>query len=672
MSTSRPSSTEHNPSPAAASPIVRPSRYELWYGRDEPPRAPRALRAGPLTVQLDGADLRYLRLGPLEVVRRIYGAVRDPQWGTVPSEVSQLQVEDAGDSFRVSFEVLHQQGAIEFCWKGTITGVWNGSIVYELDGYAARDFQYNKIGLCLHHPIAGLAGYPYHGSSPHGPISGYLPELVGPQHAHEGVDLPLVGPMSEVTLEMDGGVRIHVAFEGSLAEIEDQRNWSDGSYKTYLPPETRHPDLMHQGDHVYQRITVSVTGPTPSAGPPAGTVEIALGQPLGPLPMVGVGMASDGGELTPEESALLALAPPRHLRADLYLATESYRAELQRSIRAAVSLGAPLELALFVTNKAERELADLSAALSASQPPIARLLLFHEDEQSTSSQWLRLARQVLAPVLGGVALGGGTNAHFCEINRHRPDDLSARDGVVYSVNPQMHAVDELSLAEALAGQADQVRTARSFCGNLPMWVSPVTLRTRSAAATSEEDGGGMGSELPWAVDPRQMSLFAAAWTVGSIKYLAESGAASVTYYETVGWRGLMEREAGPPLPERFPSYPRMVFPLYHVLADVWELQSPRVIQTESTKPLAVVALALRGDHRLDILVANLTAEEQSVTVQPIEAPQVSVRTLDDGTARAAASSPQAFRAGSSLARVSDGRVALQLPPFATARLTSGG
>ena len=38
-----------------------------------------------------------------------------------------------------------------------------------------------------------------------------------------------------------------------------------------------------------------------------------------------------------------------------------------------------------------------------------------------------------------------------------------------------------------------------------------------------------------------MSLFAAAWTVGSLAGLAEAGVASITYYETVGWRGIMAR-----------------------------------------------------------------------------------------------------------------------------------
>jgi len=37
----------------------------------------------------------------------------------------------------------------------------------------------------------------------------------------------------------------------------------------------------------------------------------------------------------------------------------------------------------------------------------------------------------------------------------------------------------------------------------------------------------------------QLLLFGAGWTAGSLKYLCASGAASLTYYETSGWRGVM-------------------------------------------------------------------------------------------------------------------------------------
>ena len=66
--------------------------YELWYGRNEPPPQRIALRAGPLTAFMEGADLRDLRWRGVEIVRRLYFALRDenwtpsrPSWRTSPS-----------------------------------------------------------------------------------------------------------------------------------------------------------------------------------------------------------------------------------------------------------------------------------------------------------------------------------------------------------------------------------------------------------------------------------------------------------------------------------------------------------------------------------------------------------------------------------------------------------
>ena len=82
----------------------------------------RLLRAGPVTVLLDGIDLRYLRIGGTELVRRVYAAVRDVDWDTVPGVVSGLEIEESDDGFRIEFDVRHARREVDFAWHGTITG----------------------------------------------------------------------------------------------------------------------------------------------------------------------------------------------------------------------------------------------------------------------------------------------------------------------------------------------------------------------------------------------------------------------------------------------------------------------------------------------------------------------------------------------------------------------
>ena len=187
--------------------------------------------------------------------------------------------------------------------------------------------------------------------------------------------------------------------------------------------------------------------------------------------------------------------------------------------------------------------------------------------------------------------------------------------------------------------------ARGNFGDTALAVGPVTLRPRfNPDATAPESAPAPG-ELPAQVDPRQMSLFGAAWTLGSIAYLARGGVESVTYYETTGWRGVMERQEGPPMPEAFPSTPGMVFPLYHVLADVGELAAGgAVLLSGSSNPLRAVGLALRRGGRLRVLLANLTVATLEARVVGLPGGTVRVRHLDEGSYAEATTHPERFRA----------------------------
>lgn len=105
----------------------------LRYGRDEALPERRPLRTGPLTLVYEEADLRYIRLGDREVLRRVYVAVRDQAWGTVLPVVSNTQIEVREDSFRVSFDAEHKQGEVHFAWRGAITGSADGTIEFSKD-----------------------------------------------------------------------------------------------------------------------------------------------------------------------------------------------------------------------------------------------------------------------------------------------------------------------------------------------------------------------------------------------------------------------------------------------------------------------------------------------------------------------------------------------------------
>jgi hypothetical protein len=152
--------------------------------------------------------------------------------------------------------------------------------------------------------------------------------------------------------------------------------------------------------------------------------------------------------------------------------------------------------------------------------------------------------------------------------------------------------------------------------------------------------------------------------------MAEAGATGVTYYETTGWRGVMERAEGSPLPDVFRSIAGGVFPVYHVLADVGEFRDAKALHSRSSDPLAFDGLALARDGEVRVLLANLTADEQTVTVQGLPTgAKVQVRMLDASNAEEAMRAPEAYRAATeTVHQTEDGALQLALPPYAVIRL----
>ena len=651
------------------------TEYQLWYGIDRQPPETHELRAGAVTALLDGIDLRYVRSGSLEIVRRIYVAVRDQNWNTIPGQHRVTRLEQRQDSFEVEFEVEHREHDLNYTWHGRILGSPGGQIRYEMDGVANSVFRYNRIGLCILHPFRESAGRPYHAQTPQGEVSGRLPELIGQQRFENGYYVPLFPACSSLTIDLASGEGVRFDFEGDLFEMEDQRNWTDASFKTYCTPlSLGFPHQAHVGTWIAQSVTVSLEDVPGETGHENKVEELrlSLGQMTGHrLPAIGFGMASDGVPLSARELELLRWLRLDHLRADVHLHSD-YSGALELAIETCQALNCYLELAVFVTGESAGEL-DRLASFLLGRARVVRFLIFQEGAQTahpsetTVPELVELARRHLQQAAPQAAFAGGTDMYFCELNRTRPQ-VEAMDGISYTIIPQAHAFDERSLAETLEAQAETVKSAQAFSGGRPVIVSPITLKRRYNPHATVAEAGRSPDELPDPVDPRQMSLFGAAWTAGSIKYLAESDAASLTYYETTGWLGLMERDTGSPLPELFPSAPGMVFPLYHVFADIAEWQDGSILECRSNRPLAVTALAVESQGSLHLLIVNLTGMQQRVVVSPLVTEQVALRSLDANTAQKAMFEPESFRRDTQQVEIEGRELVLEMAPYATIRV----
>lgn len=640
----------------------------LYYGKEQALPETRELRAGPLSAALEEGDLLSIRWGGFELLRRIYVAVRDRNWGTVPRHLRNLKVHSDPGSFRISYQAEHRQGEINFVWDADIHATAQGTLTFSMQGEARSTFLRNRIGFCLLHPAAEFAGCRFTAQRDDGSkVEGSFPTAIA-------LEQPIVGTecMQALAFEAEpSGLRAEIEFSGDLFEMEDQRNWTDATYKTFSTPlSLACPVEVRKGDRVSQAIRLKITD-LQAARPvlvEEGRIKLVVGEAVGmKLPRIGLGLATEGRTLTETEITRLRALRLSHLRVDLRLSEVGYSDILAMGANQAKRLEVSLEAALFLSDPAEGGLRSLIEMLQRLQPPISRWLLFDATGNAASETCVKQARQLLGFWNSQTQFASGTDANFYQLGQARPP-VQWLDLLCYSIHPQEHAFDNRSLVETLEIQGETVRNAREFAGNLPIVISPVTLKPRfnpdaTAALPSPQAG-----ELPPEVDLRQMSLFGAAWTLGSLKSLTESGVISTTYYETTGWRGVMERAGGSPLPELFRSLPGSVFPLYHIMADVGEFRDGEIVAVESNAPLKATGLAFFGDDIKRLLMANLTSDPQRVVVEGL-ADRVRLWQLNEDSVMQAMTSPEEFRSrpGDPL-QTSAGTLELTLSPYAVARI----
>ncbi|MCZ7554319.1 MAG: hypothetical protein B6D39_07950 [Anaerolineae bacterium UTCFX2] len=651
-----------------SAPLI-PTRI-LYYGRDEELPQPRVLRAGPLSAILGEGDLREIRIGYAVLLRRIYMAVRDRNWGTVEPHFSDLKIEQNDESFSVSFNAAHIEGEIDFVWTGVISGSANGELSFSMDGLARRTFWRNRIGFCVLHPaeLAGSAAVVQH-------VDGSHEEAVFPQFINPSQPLQPFAEMRAVNYAVLPGVQVEVRFQGDIFEMEDQRNWTDASFKSFCTPlRLPYPVQIEKGTRIRQSIHLSLHKEASAAYffPADDTQDVIVEfhpDSRVPLPALGLGADSADQPLSDVEIQRLCLLRLAHLRVDVDLSDPDWVATLERQSRQAHDLGLGLEFALAPDAAARAAVEEAERVLQRLQARVNAWMVYPRREifagGSPIEAAVSICRATLSPLFPEVPLFAGTNWDLIFMLRSMPP-LEEVDGVCFSISPQIHAFDNASIIETLLAQSSAVESARHSAGGLPVAVSPVTLKPRLNVYASSQVSQPPPDQLPAAVDRRQLSLFTAGWTVGSLAALTRAGVKRATYYETTGWRGVMATQEEPRLPARFPSHAGQVFPVYHIFADVGEFAGGEVFSVRPSHPLLVSALGLTQGNRRRLVVASHSSQRQTVRLRGVPA-GAAVRHMDETNAGQALFDPAAYRSGAwrNIPKTT-GEIALNLLPYAVA------
>ncbi|HEV8083964.1 MAG TPA: hypothetical protein VGP55_12215 [Chitinophagaceae bacterium] len=486
------------------------------------------LTAGELVLQYENGFLRWIKAGKDEVLRMIYFAVRDENWGTVPGKIINEQINQEENCFAITYEILFQQDDVKMLWKATIEGNADNSISFIIKGKALSTFKKNRAGFCVLHPIKECSGKKVLIQHTDESIKeNIFPRYISPHQPFKNI--------TAMEWRVSDGCKIRLEFKGDIFETEDHRNWTDNNFKTYCTSlADPYPVIMNEGDEVYQKVSVKVDGVFLKYKDQH-CVEIKIDDNKLSIPKIGVGRAFERNKNYHAALEVLSAISFNHYRVDIKLSTNSWEQMLQEGFSEAASLKAKLEVALFVGPGCSDKITTFTNAIKRCGN-IQQIILLEENAKCISNHLLKELLIILRTSLPNILIGAGTDIYFTEINRSDLDTTFI-DFVNYSVNPQVHAYDDASLIENTQGQSATVVSAKNKFSNA-VHVSPVTLKMRYNADSTAQK---INNVRPFS-DDRQQSFFGAIWTLLSLKELCEAGVASITYYETVGERGIMNSD----------------------------------------------------------------------------------------------------------------------------------
>ena len=541
------------------------------------------LTAGSLNMLYEDGFLRYVKCGEHEVVRMLYHAVRDHNWGTVPMAISNEHISQTSDSFEISYDARFQQADIDFKLHCQLIGSADSEISFVYEGIAQSSFKKNRIGFLVLHPIAPCAGKPLTIKHTNGTQSEtQFPEQISPHQPFMDV--------REMTWPIEPKGTAKLILEGDTFEAEDQRNWTDASYKTYSTPlGIPFPVLIHKGQEIKQKVTLKVDANRVSVGSGKSSVPtISLSKTV-PIPAIGTCLQ---GEWDEEAARLIKDAGATFVRVEL---------NLNGNIKQALDLlgkcqqaGLSVELAVFTDDES---FVNKIASIKAQLTGVRRILLLPDREKTTGPSVTKQVPQ-LRQMLPGSEIFAGTDAFFTELNRF-PVDASHLAGVCYSINPQVHAFDDASLIETLEAQSYTVASAKTTFPAKKISISPVTFHMRWNPNSTDPT---IPPRQPTGLtDKRQFTFFGACWWLISLKYLAESEVNSISYFELTGENGWMKHSSEN-------GNKRMISPIFDVLKEVMAYKNGRIRVSQSTEALLVDTVVFEVEGKSICLAVNWSAE----------------------------------------------------------------
>ena len=464
---------------------------------------------GDFTFDLARAAVRNVRYKNVQIIDLLYTAIRPWDWSTLDPDQHSEDVKVDGDICTITIKDLFA-GALDARTEITVTKDNKFTVSYELRGLA--EYSVNRWGVCF-----CLNTADWMGSTVKSQSNQYqLPAAISPQRVVDGVTQGLFPAANQMLIAAPDNRSIKVTSTGKVLEAEDQRNWTDNTYKIYSGSLSEpRPFVTSAGSLWQQSVTFEISPPSKQV--PDGSKIVV--KEIDSLPSIGLQFNTD--PLLPLDAlnTALFLLDIDHMRIN----EESLTAQ---KIISASTNGLIVEAALLSSHsgdKLHREVEHLNKQIPAG----SRVLIHREGRGIIEVSDLPKNKSLSSFI-------PGTDAYLVDLHRNK---YNFGESISYSMVPTLHSSDTETIFKTLYTQRESIQFVQEFLAPQVL-ISPITFSTRGNPETGHSRDQRINFANP-EMALRIRTIEGAAWTLGSIFALASAGAYSGTWHELFGEFGII-------------------------------------------------------------------------------------------------------------------------------------
>ena len=609
--------------------------------------------------------------------------MRDEHWGTCIPQIFNLDLKNHRNGFRISYNAKCENGHQTLSYEAMIEGAADGSLEFQVKGVSESGFLTSRAGFVVLHPLNGVAGCPV--SVTH--VDGSIEHSVFPKQIKPSQPFFDIRALSH---QVAPGLSVTCTMEGDAFEMEDHRNWTDASYKTYIRPLSKpHPYTLEAGKLFDQRVVLSVEGSAPLVAleETDSVVKVSIENELvGRLPEFALALHPDYAEDSFAVARSIKQAQVKYLFCSFDASLGHGAHEMLQFKRAGEETGTLLILeAVLPLRDDSGEYTDDLAVLTADIDVIKEAVdeagvdfamispspaCYHNSYQS-NGDWplappLKKVYELVRQAFPLAMLAGGMHSYFTELNRLRPP-VGSIDVVTHSSCPIVHASDDVSVMETLEALPWVFGAVRELVSEKPYWIGPTAIGMRFnpyAARTEANPNNVRGAMVD--MDPRQRGLFNAAWSLGYIAQAVVGRVSGLCLSSIVGAAGVAWQK----MAFEQPWFDQQdtntaVFPVYHVIAGLAPKAGVKVrkVNYPTSPGVPITALAFDHEGELEIWLGNTSSNNHTLDL-PNVGPEATIQRLDTSTFELCCSNPEGF----SSTRTPLTSARLTLGPYAVIRV----